>query len=70
MKVKDLIAKLKELPQDMDVVFEHPEFGEYGEIDGACITDTSQHCDGNDCKKCEKCEYFYIKEDLAVELHW
>lgn len=70
MQVKDLIEKLKELPQDMDVVFEHPEFGEYGVIRGACISDMSDHCDGTDCKKCEKCEFFYIEEDLAVEVYW
>ena len=70
MKVKDLINKLKELPQDMDVVFEHPEFGEHGIISGARVIDMNGHCDGDDCEICIKCSYFNREKDLAVEIYW
>ena len=70
MKVKELIEKLQELPQNLDVVFEHPEFGEYGVISGACVVDTSGNCDGSDCEICIKCSYFSEEKDLAVEIYW
>lgn len=70
MNVAELIAKLEKMPQNLDVVFEHPEFGSYGIINCVHIVDMSDHCDGDDCDICQKCELYKIKKDLAVELEW
>ena len=70
MNVKELIKELEKMPQDLDVVFMHPEFGEYGEIDSVHVTDISGNCRGDDCEICIKCGYFSEEEDLAVELTW
>jgi len=69
MKVKELIEKLQEMPQDFDVVFMHPEFGEYGVIDFVHTIDTEGNCEGDFCDNCVKC-HDYKTKDNAVELCW
>lgn len=70
MKVRELIEALKTMPQDLNVVFEHPEFGEYGIIDHVFTINTDGNCSGNYCDKCIQCEDYKRGKDNAVELSW
>lgn len=69
MNAKELIDILRTMPQNLDIVFMHPEFGEYGLIEGVYTIDTEANCQGDYCDKCTQCEEFK-KKDNAIELTW